>query len=1097
MARLRLSLLGSFQATLDGRPLRGFEGDKGRALLAYLAVESDRDHRREALADLLWPECAPAAARANLRNTLANLHTVLGDREEPVPFLHATSQLIGFGRESDHEVDVLAFEALLQGDPQLSHLEEAITLYRGDFLAGFSPKDSSPFEDWVLLVRERLRREYLETLRRLVARHGGSGDGARALEAARRWAEADPWDEAAQRELMHLLALGGQRSAALVRYEQCAEELAAELGVEPEAATTQLYERIRDGQLDPTPGPRASARLPLPSMPLIGRERELEEALSYLREPSCRLLTILGAGGAGKTRLALEVARRLAGELGGDVCLVPLAAVERQEELAVAIARELGVAFYRQQGAAPQQQLLLNLRDRELLLWLDGCDRVSGSGELIAEILRFTPNVRVLATSRTRLGLLGEQCLVLEGLDEAAAARLFVASARRVRPGYAPDEAEMAGIAQVCRWADGVPLGVLLASAWIELLSPAEILAQMGSADRQRLDLLEADFRDLPEQQRSMRAVFDQSWSLLSERAQGILAALSVFRGGFTAEAAQAVSGAGLRDLLYLANRSLLQRLIDQRYGLLELLRRYGQERLAARGELEMARDRHAAYYAGELAHRAAGARRSRASFLRDMDGDAADHLAAWAWATERRELAWLDQAADALSLWLSLEQQIAEGDRLLGAAIAAVRELPPSGPQARVAAKLLCHQAAFKERQGDLEAQRALAREAAAMVAEAQRAGEAALLEQARATRRMAQVAASPEEGRALLEQAAALAHAAGDKAEEAYALRTLGTALPPASAEEAWHALERSIGLWRELGDPFEAIQTLCALGFHILRWGGREERLGQLAGEVHELLREVEDPISRARVAHHLASMYNAQGQAAQARAVLEEAIRANEEAGNRWELAHLHQYLAHELLESGEYPCARDHLERSLALAHEQGNRAALYAIHYHLNWLAAAEGKREAIERAERLFEEFCATHYGPNTPASADWPRALAACALGRLGEARQRLLALARFVAAGGWVGEFRASFLPVVALLWARQGRLELALELDALCQGGEPGGQCSSAFHQAFFHRPIQQAAASQLAPEAIAAAQERGRRRDRETTLREVLAELEQG
>ena len=286
MAHLELSLLGGFVTRLDDQPVGGFVSDKARALLAYLVVEEDRPHRRESLAALLWPEHPTASARANLSQVLFNLRAILGDRaragtpgekESAVPFLSVGGEAIQFNPASDHHVDVTSFTSLLHScaghaNPPgeaceicVRRLDEAVALYRGSFLQDLAIGDSVPFEEWSAVWRERLHRLAIEALQHLAATHEHHGEVERGLACAWRQVELDPWREDAQRQLMRLLALSGQRSAALAQYEVCRRALAQELGVEPERETVALYEDIRQGTLA-----GRSPLLPLPPSPARG-----------------------------------------------------------------------------------------------------------------------------------------------------------------------------------------------------------------------------------------------------------------------------------------------------------------------------------------------------------------------------------------------------------------------------------------------------------------------------------------------------------------------------------------------------------------------------------------------------------------------------------------------------------------------------------------------------------------------------------------------------------------------------------------------------------------------------------------------------------
>jgi DNA-binding SARP family transcriptional activator len=329
MAGLTVRLLGPLQVTLNGESVTGFESDKARALLAYLVVEAERPHRREKLAGFLWSDWPERSARANLRRVLANLRQVIGDRQATPPFLYISRQTIQFNSASNAWIDVATFTDLLQakGPSQqtIRQLEQAVELYRGDLLEGLSIGDSPAFEEWALLNRERFHRLVMEALHRLADCHEERGEYERGLRHAWRQVELDPWGEKAHQQLMRLLALSGQRSAALAQYETCRRLLAEELGVEPAAETTRLYEQIRDGTLQtPVPfHPLALAAEPPPFLDeelveverpvFVARERELAQlggVLDLVLAGRGRVVFVTGEAGSGKTALVQEFTRR-------------------------------------------------------------------------------------------------------------------------------------------------------------------------------------------------------------------------------------------------------------------------------------------------------------------------------------------------------------------------------------------------------------------------------------------------------------------------------------------------------------------------------------------------------------------------------------------------------------------------------------------------------------------------------------------------------------------------------------------------------------------------------------------------------------------
>jgi WD40 repeat protein/DNA-binding SARP family transcriptional activator len=328
MARLSLSLLGTFQAALDGQPATGFESNKVRALLVYLAVEADRPHSRETLAGLLWPDYPDRSALNNLRSALANLRQAIGDRQAEPPFLLITRDTIQFNTASDYSLDLSGL-AHLTG-LEIGQLEQAVAAYRGSFLEGLSLGDSPPYEEWVLYKREQTNRQMLEALHRLAAHYEDCGAYERAILYARRWLELEPWDEEAHRQLMRAMALSGQRSSALAQYEACCRTLKQELGVEPARETTTLYESIRDeifppaftlrpGEPTPRPvEPPAPGKPPYKGMQFFdeadadlffGREEltarlmgRISECLSIHAEGD-RFLAVIGASGSGKSSI--------------------------------------------------------------------------------------------------------------------------------------------------------------------------------------------------------------------------------------------------------------------------------------------------------------------------------------------------------------------------------------------------------------------------------------------------------------------------------------------------------------------------------------------------------------------------------------------------------------------------------------------------------------------------------------------------------------------------------------------------------------------------------------------------------------------------
>jgi predicted ATPase/DNA-binding SARP family transcriptional activator len=641
MSHLSLRVLGPPHITLDGQSLTTLAYDKVWALLVYLALAADRAHRRTVLAGLLWPDQPEPVARTNLRQALARLRQALDDRQATPPFLLVDREWIQFNAASDHDCDAAEFSALLATCATHAHRQDAtcaacaewraaaIAHYRGPLLDKFWIGDSDLFEEWTTVTRERLHQQALAALGALALYHERRGDYAEALRFNLRQLELGPWREEAHRQAMRVLALNGQRSAALAQYERCRGMLAAELGVEPAPETTTLYERIRANELD-APGSASGLalpatrphNLPVQPTPFLGRQHELATLSEYLINPQCRLVTLVGPGGIGKTRLALQAATEQVDAFANGVTFVELAPLASAELIAPTLAAALRLTL--SGPTEPQTQVLNYLRQKEVLLVLDnfehllpsatplepGAESNHGLG-LLADILRQAPGVTMLVTSRERLNLHGEWLFEVGALEMPSTAAnqpgdgeeapleaysapaLFLQTARRVQKAFRPTPADQAAIVRICHLVEGMPLALELAAAWVRVLSCREIAHEI----EQGVELLTTTLRDLPDRHRSLQAVFDHSWQLLSSEEQHAFVRCSVFRGGFTREAAAEVAGALLPLLTALVDKSLLRRNRQGRYAIHELARQYAAQRLAEAQQEAQARNRHLTFF--------------------------------------------------------------------------------------------------------------------------------------------------------------------------------------------------------------------------------------------------------------------------------------------------------------------------------------------------------------------------------------------------------------------------------------------------------------------------------------------------------------------
>lgn len=622
MPGLAISLLGPKLITQDGKPVGTFTYQKAIALLAYLAVEASFAHSRQALVGLLWPDLPNAAALTNLRQVLADLRRAIDGETTAQPFLLVTRESVQLNGNSDVQLDATAFLHFCSGCESHRHrqidrcrvciarLEEAIRLYRGDFLSGFSVEGAAPFEEWVTLRREQFHRRAQQILAHLVNYHLRSGDDEKAQFYLRRQVELEPWNEEAHQQLMRLFARNGQRSSALLQYETCQRILHTELGVEPAPPTQALYTQLRAGlplaEETNTQQGRYWQNLPQAATSLVGRAQELEQLGELLSDPAHRLITILGPGGIGKTRLALAAAAEHALGFRNGVLFVSLVGMSDVHFLPNAIIAALDTPMPNQR--TPQEQVLTFLHDQELLLLLDNYEQFLPDVAFLTQLLRAAPAVTILVTSRERLAMHAEYLFELAGLDyprtplngisgaaleEYSALRLFVQRVRQVQRNFVLTTTDIAAILRIGRMTEGMPLALELAAAAVRSHPCAAIAAALESGQQ----VLATQIRDLPERQRSMQAVFQHSMRLLSADEHRAFCSLALFRGGFTADAAQEVAGASLPMLAALVDKSLLRVSPTYRYDMHELMRQFAERELDASYTASQVQERYHAYF--------------------------------------------------------------------------------------------------------------------------------------------------------------------------------------------------------------------------------------------------------------------------------------------------------------------------------------------------------------------------------------------------------------------------------------------------------------------------------------------------------------------
>lgn len=709
--KIHITLLGEFGLFLPDQTALSLTGERPISLLAYLLLHRHTPQPRQQIAFSLWPDSSDSQARANLRNLLFTLRQTLPHADD---YLIADSLTLQWRPNADFSLDVADFQAALTAvrtaaspQAQITHLETAVNLYKGDLLP-------NNYDDWIIPRREELRQDYLAALRQLAALLEEQADYRAAHRTMQRLLQLDPLDETVYVQIMRLQALSGDRAGVRRTYDQCQAILRRELDVEPGPATTAAYQQLLRLETPATavslptpPTPPAPSRpLPTPATPFIGREAELAEIAELLADPACRLLTIVGPGGMGKTRLALETAVGHQPIFADGVAWVALNTLQTPNQVAAALAEALR---YRLSGAEAEAELIHVLAQKEILLVLDNFEHLLAAADFLTQLLAQTTAVKLLVTSRQALELPAEWRFDLgefplpdetqpETLADNSAVRLFLHSARRTAAAQQLTAIDYPAIARICRLVDGIPLGIELAASWTRLLSCQEIAREIT----QSLDFLTVNLRHVPPRHRSLRAVFDYSWDLLSAAEKQTLGRLAVFSGGFTREAAEQVAAADLSLLSGLVDRSLVQRPAVGRFSLHNIVRQYTGERLPLEDDTVR---RHSAYYLQWLENLTTALQgKGQPEALTAVSHDISNIRAAWQYAVGARQLHLLRGASFTLFYFYELRGLIHEGETVFRTAAAALQgSANPTPAETCAIGELLTHWSYLAFREGQI----------------------------------------------------------------------------------------------------------------------------------------------------------------------------------------------------------------------------------------------------------------------------------------------------------------------------------------------------------------------------------------------------------
>jgi predicted ATPase len=726
--------------------------------------------------------------------------------------------------------------------------------------------------------------------------------------------------------------------------------------------------------------PSLKANLPLLPAPLLGRERELAVIAQLLGDAQCRLLTLVGPGGIGKTRLALQAAVQQQAALMQGVAFVPLASVVNREQTVTAMADTLGLVLYVATDRA--DQLIQALQEKRLLLVLDNFEHLLNDAPtvaLVGHLLHGVPNLKLLVTSREPLHLQTEWVFEVQGLplpesaeanelEANSAAKLFLQRARQARVGFILTPEDRPAILRICQLVEGLPLGIELAAAWVLTLSCQEIAQEI----ERNLDFLATSTRDIPERHRSLSAVFDHSWQLLSAKEQQVLRQLAVFQGGFGREAAEQVAGASLSLLSALVSKSLLRRTdaYAGRYDLHELVRQYALGHLhKAEQEYIQTRNRHCRYYAALLGREGIALKgANRTTVVAELIIEIANLRLAWNWATTHKQAEALSQAADTLFWLYESRSNCREGVPMFGQAVQSlqVKEREATETEQLALGQALNYQGFFCFRQGQHPQGRELLQHSLSLLRpladEGTRPARLALSDAAAFLGTVTSVMGDYSEGRQLLHEGLLLKQGLGDRWGAAFCLRQLGlSAYYLGESAEAYKLLGESLAISREMDNSWAIASSLNALSTAAYAQGAYHEAQ-HLLEEGLALSQILEDRYNIAIALNGLGLVKQALGLSVEAQRFFQESIVLWREIGDKGDLAQTLNNLGNTLLALGNQPEARRCFVEALTIAsYIQVIPVALEAL-IGLATLRAQQGEMEpALELTMYILQQPAGT----------------------------------------------------------------------------------------------------------------------------------------
>jgi predicted ATPase/DNA-binding CsgD family transcriptional regulator len=704
-----------------------------------------------------------------------------------------------------------------------------------------------------------------------------------------------------------------------------------------------------------------SGNLPAQLTPFVGREKETGEINELLKHN--RLVVITGAGGMGKTRLATEIALAQHKHFNDGAYFIPLAPIESSTQMVSIIAEMIGFSFH--EGGNQQWQLLEFLQTKTMLLVLDNFDHLLTETELVTKMLQTIPGLKIIITSRSRLNLQEELLYPIEGMDvphdveslekanRSSAVKLFVQRACLVKRDFLLADDNVQEVIRICRLVEGMPLAILLAAAWVETIS----LAQIGREIKQDIDFLEMRYQDAPKRHWSIKAVFDYSWALMTEREQEIFKALSVFHGGFTRQAAQVVTKVSLLELRAYVNKSMITRASENRYQIHELLRQYATEKLTQNyTAYQAACDSHSAFYCAFLQTRESELKtEQRLIILAELKTELDNIRTAWNWAITQGQMDRLEQAMESLATlyqWMGRYRDGEESFRTLAIKMASSN----SENGQRCLAKALIWQASFNRELGHTDLAMQLSRQSLDLLNSPKLSNHDTRFERAAALYCLGSATLRHDYGNArnLWKQSYKLYREIGEQWGMSHVLGYLSMiAWELGQYDEATRLIEKNLAIQQALGNKIDIGNMYSTLGWIKLTLG-QFEQAEELARKCTTYYRETGDQAQIAKGFRDLAAPKIFLGEFHEASALLEESVATFKELGGGGDVVFTNIMLGEVKVHLGQYGQARSQEEFALQLARKFKDRAGEGRA---LLWLGRIALVEEEFDEAELWLQE--------------------------------------------------------------------------------------------------------------------------------------------